>query len=297
MLDRRAFILGGAALAAACSETSANSRAPAKSQAQSAAPDFAAIQATLGAGARLGVFALDTGSGRTLAHDADSRYAMCSSFKLPLAAAILAEADRGALALDREIAFTPADFVTYSPVIEANMALGRLPIERLCAAIVEVSDNTAANLLLAQIGGPAGLTVFFRRCGDTVTRLDRTEPTLNSNIAGDPRDTTTPAAMTAQMRAFLFGDILSPAARARLIGWMEAASTGRNRLRAGFPPDWRAGDKTGTANGANIDLAIAWAPQRAPILIASLIDARGSTDTARNAAHAAVARGVATAFA
>ena len=158
MIDRRALLLGGLALGAGC--------AGHPHEARRARADFRGLQAMLGPGGRLGVAALDTGTGRWLLHDENGRYAMASTFKLPLAAAILAEVEAGRLALDQEIAFTRADLVPYAPVVEANLERGRLPVERLCAAIVEVSDNAAANLLLARIGGPAGLTRFCRAHGD-----------------------------------------------------------------------------------------------------------------------------------
>jgi len=292
MIDRRNFILAGAVFAAACGT--------AKGEAPSRAPvriDFAPLQARLGQGGRLGVAALDVASNRRLGHDENSRYAMCSTFKLSLAAAILARVDRGALSLAQQVPFGPADLLEYAPVVRANIALGRLPVETLCAAAVEVSDNSAANLLLGLIGGPAGLTAFIRGAGDRVTRCDRTEPALNSNLPGDPRDTTTPRAMAGLMRRMLLGGLLTPESRTRLIGWMEAATTARDRLRAGLPAGWRAGDKSGTGSDENNDLAIAWPPGRGPILIASFTSGPRETMGVRGEVHAAVARLVAAAFA
>lgn len=289
MIDRRALLAGALALGAGCAGYPEEGRR--------ARTDFRSLQANLGSGGRLGIAALDTGSGRWLLHDENGRYAMASTFKLALAGAILAEVERGRLALDQEIAFSRADLVPYAPVIEAGLERGRLPVERLCAAIVEVSDNAAANLLLARIGGPAGLTAFIRRCGDGVTRLDRTETSLNSNLPGDPRDTTTPLAMAGLMRTLLLGGAVGAASRARLAGWMEGASTGRARLRAGLPASWRSGDKTGNgANGAANDLAIAWPPGRAPILIACYQSGGTAERPARDAVHASVARAAAAAF-
>jgi beta-lactamase class A len=292
MIDRRNFILAGAALVAGCG--SARGETPRRTIVRA---NFLPLQARLGQGGRLGVAALDVTGNRWLGHDENSRYAMCSTFKLALAAAILARADRGALSLGQEIPFGQADLLEYAPVARANVALGRLPVERLCAAAVEVSDNTAANLLLGLIGGPAGLTAFMRGAGDPVTRLDRTEPALNSNLPGDLRDTTTPRAMVGLMRAVLLGDTLGPASRTRLIGWMEGATTARDRLRAGFPAGWRAGDKSGTGSDANNDLAIAWPPGRGPILVASYTSGPRETMDVRGEVHAAVARLVAATFA
>jgi beta-lactamase class A len=285
MIDRRTLVAATLALAAA----------PAAARSRSE-PELAAIRARTGG--RLGVFALDTGSGRSLGLDADARYAMASTFKLPLAAAVLAEVDAGRRRLDETVPFTAADLLEYAPYVRANATKGALPIVGLAQAAVEVSDNSAANLLLPLIGGPAGLTRFCRAHGDRTTRLDRNEPDLNTNLAGDPRDTTTPAAMVGLLRRLLVGKALSAASRERLIGWLVACETGKARIRAGLPADWRAGDKTGTgARGAANDLAILWPPRRAPILVACFVDAEDAKPADRDAAHAAVAALVARRFA
>jgi beta-lactamase class A len=285
MIDRRTLLFTGTAALAGCI-------APIGGR-QSVRSRFEDIHGSLGAGARLGVAALDTGSGRRLEYDAHGRYAMCSTFKAALAGAILARADAGGRSLGDSVAISRSDLVAYAPVVTANLHRGHMRIEELCAAIVEVSDNAAANILLREVGGPAAFTSFVRRCGDPVTRLDRLETELNSNLPGDPRDTTSPAAMLELMRNLLTGNVLAPASRIRLLGWMESATTGRDRLRAGFPAGWRVGDKTGTANGANNDIAFAVPPGRQLILVASYIDARAAEDQSRNAAHPAVARLVA----
>ena len=170
-------------------------------------------------------------------------------------------------------------------------------VQDMCAAIVEVGDNTAANLLLALMGGPAGATNYLRALGDLVTRLDRNEPGLNTNLPDDPRDTTTPDAMIGTMTKILLGDALSAKARERLIGWMKNSNTGLDRLRAGLPRDWIVGDKTGTgANGAANDNAIVWPPDRAPILIAAYLSGSRGTLEALNAAHAEIGRVIVRAF-
>lgn len=221
-------------------------------------------------GGRLGVFALDTGTGqRILAHREDERFAMCSTFKALLAGAILAKVDSGALKLDQRVTYTKADLLSYAPVAEAHVGKGSLTIRELCAAAVEVSDNTAANLLMPFVDGPAGLTRWLRAIGDDTTRLDRNEPELNTNIAGDERDTTTPRAMSMTFDRLLIRNVLSEHSRDELAKWLEAATPGRKRIRAGLPPGCRVGDKTGTGpNGAVNDVAIAWPPDRAPIVVA-----------------------------
>jgi beta-lactamase class A len=254
---------------------------------------LAAIEAR--AGGRLGVAALDTGSGRRIEYRAAERFAMCSTFKLLLAGAVLARVDARQESLDRRVPFGLSDLLEYAPVTRERVAQGGLPVSDLCAAAVEVSDNTAANLLLAAVGGPEGLTRFARSLGDETTRLDRTEPELNLNAPGDPRDTTTPAGMLLGMTRLLTGDALTAASRARLEGWLADSRTGATRLRAGFPAAWRAGDKTGTCNrGATNDLAIAWPPDRPPVLAAVYFTGSSAPLADREAALAEVGRVIAT---
>jgi beta-lactamase class A len=297
MIDRRTFIAAGAALTVGCAASAPDKANPPDETAREARDGLEAIRRTLGEGARLGVAAIDTGSGRELRFDADSRYAMASTFKLPLAAAVLAEVDAGRIGFEEQLAFAPGDPLPNSPTVEAHLALGRLPVVQLCAAIVERSDNSAANILLRRLGGPEALTRFIRACGDGVTRLDRYELELNSNLPGDPRDTTSPAAMAGLIRKLALGDVLAPQSRTHLSTWLKKAVPGLDRLRAGLPVPWLVGDKTGTgANGAVNDVAIAWQSKRAPIVIACY-QSGGTADRAvREAAHASVARLVARAF-
>lgn len=225
-----------------------------------------------GIGVRLGVAALDTETGRKVGYRASERFAMCSTFKLLLAACVLGRVDGGAEHLERRISYGEKDLLEYAPVTRSNLKAGSMTVEELCAAAVEWSDNTAANLLLAQVDGPAGLTAYIRSLGDQVTRLDRVEVDLNSAVPGDPRDTTSPAAMMGSMQKVLTGKALSERSRAQLTSWLEQSTTGTKRLRAGIPKDWRAGDKTGTGeNGAIGDVGIFWPPRRKPILIAAYV--------------------------
>jgi beta-lactamase class A len=223
-------------------------------------------------GGRLGVAILDTESGERIGRRADERFPMCSTFKLLLVAAVLSRVDAEAERLDRRIGYGEADLLEHAPVARARVREGELSVSELCDAAITVSDNTAANLLLTAIGGPAALTAYIRTLGDTATRLDRNEPMLNEAVPGDPRDTTTPAAMLTCLEALLTGRALSPASRERLTRWLVANKTGDQRLRAGVPKSWRIGEKTGTGErGTTNDVGILWPPGRKPILISAYI--------------------------
>jgi len=249
------------------------------------------------AGGRLGVAVLDTQTGAIAGHRADERFPICSTFKAPLAAAVLARVDAGRDRLDRRVSYTAADLVAYSPVTERHAGAG-MTLAELCDAVVTLSDNGAANLLLRLLGGPPALTAWLRSIGDTVTRLDRDEPALNEALPGDERDTSTPAAMLGSLRAVTLGEALSPASRALFTGWLVDCRTGGQRLRAGLPAAWRVGDKTGTGErGTYNDIGLAWPPGRAPLFIAAYLTGNPGPAERANGALAAVARAVAEAVA
>ncbi len=247
-------------------------------------------------GGRLGVHILDSQSGRRIAYDDDSRYAMASTFKVMLAAALLWQVDKSAFTLDHELAISSDDLLPASPDVEAKLKSGAksMTVRDLCAAIVISSDNTAANVLLTGIGGPQAFTTFMRSIGDEKTRLDRTEPDLNANLPGDPRDTTTPRAMVDSMLRVFTQDVITMRSRALLIDWMMRSRTGLDRVRAGIPKSWQVGDKTGTGmSGAVNDLVLAWPPERRPILIAVYMSESKLPLQDLTAAHADVGRLVA----
>ena len=237
-------------------------------------------------GGRLGVFVRDTGTGATIEHRAGERFAMCSTFKLLAAAATLKRVDEGAERLDRTIAFGPSDLLDYAPVAKAHVEQGGMTLADLCAAAIDWSDNTAANLILQAIGGPAGFTQFARSLGDNVTRLDRNEPSLNEAAPRDERDTTSPAAMAEDMRKVLLGDVLSDSSRRQLQTWLISDKVGDKRLRAGLPSSWRIGDKTGSGDqGSTNTIAILWRPERAPIIATVYYTESSAPTDARNAIH------------
>jgi beta-lactamase class A len=286
-MQRRQFNAG---LALAIS--SALPAARAAGAATAAIAPWAAIES--GVGGRLGVAVLDTGTGSIQGHRLDERFPMCSTFKWLAASLVLRRVDLGEERLDRRIRFGARDLVSYSPVSEKHVGGEGMTVADLCEAAVTVSDNGAANLLLRSFGGPPALTRHARSLGDTKTRLDRIEPALNEARPGDPRDTTTPRAMSVALRAAVLGDALSVAGRAQLARWLQATQTGNERLRAGLPKGWRVGDKTGTGGrGSTNDVAVVWPPDRAPLVIAAYLTQCTASVERRDAALAEVGRAAA----
>ncbi|WP_433680543.1 class A beta-lactamase [Nocardia sp. CA-119907] len=236
--------------------------------------------------ARLGVFAVDTGSGKTVGYRQDERFAMMSTFKTLACAALLREHPLATGYFDQIIHFTEADVAAAggSAVTGTRIESG-MSVSELCDAAITRSDNAAGNELLKLLGGPQALTQFLRSIGDQTSRLDRWEPQLNTAIPGDERDTTTPAAIAADYRALTVGDALAAPERERLTAWLVATTTGASRIRAGLPAEWKTGDKTGTGDyGSANDVAVTWpSGGAAPIVLAVLTTHTGPDAKADNA--------------
>ncbi|MEU0094892.1 class A beta-lactamase [Kribbella sp. NPDC006257] len=238
--------------------------------------------------ARLGVYALDTGTGRTLTYRSDERFAFASTSKVLLAATLLREGHD----LDKVIRYTKEDLVTYSPVTEKHVDTG-MTLREICDAALRYSDNTAANLLFRELGGPAAVQSAVRKLGDRTTNLNRTEPTLNEATPGDVRDTSTPRALAKDLRAYLLGCALHTAQRELLTDWMQRNTTGDKLIRAGVPTDWKVADKTGSASyGTRNDIAVIWPPDRAPIVL-TILTTRPTPDAPSNDALLAAATRIA----
>lgn len=217
---------------------------------------------------RIGVHAVDTATGAVADHRDGERFLMCSTVKALMAALVLHRSTADPGLLGRRVRYGRADLLEYAPVCARNVATG-MTVAELCDAAVTVSDNTAHNLLLRELGGPAELTEYLRGIGDDVTRADRIEPALNeAAFPGDEQDTSTPAAFTASLRATAVDPALPPAQRDRLAGWLRANTTGAGQIRAGVPSGWAVGDKTGSgSNGEKNDAGVLYPPQGAPVVL------------------------------
>lgn len=241
-------------------------------------------------GGRLGVAVMDAGMVRLVGHRDGERFPMNSTFKALLAGAVLARVDAGRERLDRVIRFGRAELVSWSPVTESQAGGPGMSVAALMEATTSLSDNTAANLLLRSLGGPAELTGFLRRHGDTTTRLDRVEPAMTQGRPGDPRDTTTPLAMVGSLHRLLLGEVLRPPSRERLVAMMVANRTGGPLLRARLPEGWRIADRSG-AGGFNSRgaIGVVWPGEgRGPVVIAAFLTEGPAEMAARDAALAEV---------
>jgi beta-lactamase class A len=193
---------------------------------------------------------------------------MCSTFKGYASARVLQMVGQDQLTLDQTVFVDPGAIVANSPRTQPR-AGGEMTLDELCQAALQVSDNTAGNLLLKTIGGPPAITAFARSIGDPSSRLDRWETELNSAVPGDPRDTSTPEALGGGYRSMLAGDTLAPAQRQQLEDWMRANET--SSMRAGLPPGWTTADKTGSGDyGSTNDVGIAYGPAGQRVMLAMM---------------------------
>ncbi|WP_432725933.1 class A beta-lactamase [Variovorax sp. W6] len=287
-VQRRTLLLGASILplAGACTAWSGAGSQP------SAEAQLAELESA--AGARLGVVGFNTGSGVRIQHRAHERFPLCSTFKLMLAAAVLERSTKDASLLSKNVSYGRSDLIDHSPITEKHVATG-MTVAAMCAATIQYSDNAAANLLLQVLGGPAAVTAFARGIGDQTFRLDRTEPELNTSIPGDPRDTTTPAAMSDSIQRLVLGDALGAGQRDQLRTWLLGNTTSTERFLAGVPAGWKVGDKTGSGSyGSTNDVGVLWPPTGAPIVLSVYLtfpkkDAKGRNDVVASAARIAAA--------
>jgi beta-lactamase class A len=269
-LSRRRMLVAGSALIvlAACGDKTSRTQPTLSDPAEPLPPVQQRIaELEKRHNAFLGVYGQNLDSKLTLAHRDGDLFAMCSAFKAYVAARVLQKAQYGELSMTDTLLIDPAELVsTNSPRTEPNVGK-RMSLSDLCAAVLQVSDNTAANLLLRVIGGPPAITAFARSIGDDRTRLDRWEPELNSAIPGDPRDTSTPRALGGGVLALLTGDVLDEPHRKQLADWMRANTT--SSMRAGLPPGWTTADKTGSGDyGSANDVGIVFGPKDERVLLA-----------------------------
>ncbi|MGW6565841.1 class A beta-lactamase [Streptomyces sp. NPDC054975] len=228
-------------------------------------------------GARLGVYAVDTGNGREVAYNDGARFPYASTFKALAAGAVLR--DRTAGDMNRVVTYSRGDLVPHSPVTERHTETG-MTLKELCDAAVRHSDNTAANLILDELGGPRALDAVLEELGDDVTDMERREPELNEWAPGATQDTSTPRALAGDLRAFVLGNALRPPQREQLAQWLRTNTTGAELVRAGVPASWDVGDKSGAGStyGTRNDIAVLWPPGRAPIVIAVLSNRHRADD-------------------
>ena len=292
MTRRQLLIASGSALLLSALSTSKS--VGAKSLAND--PDLSAIEQRTGG--RLGVALMD-GKGLVIAANrADERFAMCSTFKASLAAAMMVAHDAGKLDRFAEIAVSKDDLVTYAPFTEGLVKSGAMTtLDALAKNAVQISDNSAANIVMRAVGGPAAMTEFFKAHGGNDTRLDRWETSLNENAVGDPRDTTTPQSTANHLRQILIAQSIGEDNAATLQEWMIGTKTGDNRIRAGLPKSWTVGDKTGTSSppaATYNDVAIVWPGhgdyKGSPFILAVYLDRPKVDAKAADAAIADVAR-------
>ena len=298
ILTKRALALAAplavsAGLVAGCSSTTAGSTSAASSAASSSAaqpansagPTAAAATTTAAFAqletkyhAQLGLYAIDTGTGRSVGYQADQRFAFCSVIKA-FAASVLLQRDTDQQ-LGQIVKYSKSDLVDYSPVTSQHVSTG-MSLTAIMAAALDISDNTALNLMLSQLGGPAALQSALRGLGDSTTNVDRTEPTVNSATPGDPRDTSTAQALATDLRTFVLGNALSTSRRAQLVSWLQANTTGGPYIRAAVPSGWKVGDKTGNGDyGTRNDIAVLWPPNGAAPIVLAVLSNRGDDENA-----------------
>ena len=233
-------------------------------------------------GGHIGIAVMHTSSQSLWDYRGHTRFPLMSTFKTLACAKLLADVDQKKQKMTTETMITRESLVTYSPVTE-SLTGQTITMEQACEATMSTSDNTAANLVLAGIGGPQQLTDFLRSTGDNITRLDRIEPELNDAHPGDNRDTTTPLAITKTLNQLILEDTLSDASRVKLQKWMMGNKVADNLLRSILPAQWSIADRSGAGDhGSRGITAIIWSSQQQPVIVSIYMTGTNASFEERN---------------
>lgn len=269
---------------------------PAPNAKKTSAAEELLAQLEASSGGRLGVAAFDVANNAQVQHRADERFPLCSTFKVIAVGAVLNRSIKEPALMQQHMAYEASDLVAHSPITGKHAGQG-MTVADLCAAALQYSDNTAANLLMKLLGGPAAVTAFAHSIGDDTFRLDRWETDLNTATPGDPRDTSTPNNMARSLQGLALNNVLADPQRDQLQTWLRGNTTGATRIRAGVPADWVVGDKTGAGDhGTTNDIAVLWPPTGSPIVLAVYFTQPDKAAPMRNDVVAAAARIVAEAL-
>lgn len=292
---RRSLLLAcaSAPFLAACTSVAT---VPAPNARKTSAAEELLAQLEASSGGRLGVAAFDVANNAHVQHRADERFPLCSTFKVIAVGAVLNRSIKEPALMQQRMSYEASDLVAHSPITGKHVGQG-MTVADLCAAALQHSDNTAANVLMKLLGGPAAVTAFAHSIGDEAFRLDRWETDLNTAIPGDPRDTSTPNNMARSLQGLALNNVLADPQRDQLQAWLRGNTTGATRIRAGVPADWVVGDKTGAGDhGTTNDIAVLWPPTGSPIVLAVYFTQPDKATPMRNDVIAAAARIVAEAL-
>lgn len=218
-------------------------------------------------GAKVGVSVLDGKGEQLFSYNSDQRFPLMSTFKTLACAKLLHDNQINNGMMDKVYPIKADAILEYAPVFKDKVGT-EVSLKEACFATMTTSDNSAANLVLSHIGGPAGVTKFLIDNGDNVTRLDRIEPLLNEAIPGDKRDTTTPYAMNKTITNLVLGNALNDTSKQQLNDWMKANKVSNGLLRSVLPKGWEIADRSGAGgHGSRGITAVVWNEQQQPLVI------------------------------
>lgn len=223
-------------------------------------------------------------------YQGERSFPLNSTHKAFTCAMILEQVDQHQLVLSQKILISPEERVNYSPITQHKT---ELDLATLCSASVSYSDNTAANLIIKQLGGPQAISDNIKERGFRYTHLNRLEPNLNKDNLTKRLDLTTPIEAAQLLRQFVLGDWLSLHSKRQLTQWLLDDQVADELLRATLPKDWKIGDKTGAgSNGSRSIISVFWSPSGKTYVLAIYLTNTQATISQRNKAIAEIGRAV-----
>ena len=246
---------------------------------------------------RIGVAAVDLGSGQGVSVMGDQPFPLASTGKVAIVAAFLEGVDQGRYHLsDRYPLMVPVPSRRLSTAVAPVRPGAMLSAEQLIELAITRSDNHATDALLAAMGGPQVVTRWLRRVGVAGIRLDRDIATMvRDDGVVDParsidlRDSTTPQAMAVLLAGLYQGQWLSAQSREVLLGAMRRCVTGIHRMKALLPDEALIGHKTGTLSNTSSDVGLIRTADGRTLAVAIYVTGQGGKP-GREQRIAAIAR-------
>jgi beta-lactamase class A len=206
----------------------------------------------------LGVAAIDLTTGRTLTWHADALFATASSIKIPIMIEVFRQAGAGTLRLDQTVPLTSKDLVDGSARLEKLLAKGpaSATVRELVEAMIEVSDNSATNKLIA-LAGMDQVNRTLGEIGFPNTRLRRRM--MEWATARTNENVSTPLEMARLAELIYRGKAVDEAASAEMLKIMKRVQAG---FRRAIPAGIEVAAKPGEIPGARCETGIVLLPNR-----------------------------------
>jgi beta-lactamase class A len=211
----------------------------------------------------LGVAAIDLNSGALIEYHGNTVFPQASSIKIPVLMQVYRSARAGKLRLDQPVSLQKSDIVGGSghlKILLRSQPL-TLTVRELATAMIETSDNTATNKLIAMVGIDA-VNELLAQLGFKETKLQRRM--LDTKASTENRENiSTPLEMAKLAELLYRGKAIDADASKEMIGMLKLVDA---NFRMSVPGDVEVASKPGELNGVRAETGIVFVKNRPFVL-------------------------------